>query len=303
MIREHEQSSYAYFERLRQKARDEVVRGNLQSAAELCGRTLAWAEKHGERETRDREFCNNAGILIAQRRGDDVISELRRILLGNSNPEICYHAAYNISRFHELRNESRRGLFYNRLCLDHAERTRQPEPLARGLNQLGCLLALDSYFEVAVDAFASALRLLDAVKGNDKTAVLSNLGGAQIMLGRLTPGFSNLFRSLRMARRQGAMTWEVFPCLGLSFAYLEIDRPDRARVHASRALLLAEQAQMLAEVKPALYLLGESEKLRGNRDLAHTHFTRLQQKFYPDELEVPEVLMATDVRKLVNLMA
>ncbi|MEM7350439.1 MAG: hypothetical protein AAF657_06510, partial [Acidobacteriota bacterium] len=61
--------------------------------------------------------------------------------------------------------------------------------------------------------------------------------------------------------------------------------------------------EMTWQVKNALYLLGESEKLSGNEFQAHRHFTRLQREFYPDDPVIPDFLMATDVRKLINLMA
>ena len=303
MIREDEQSSYEHFERLREQSRREVDRGRWESALALCNRTVAWAEMYGGQDEYDQEFCNYSGILVAQGGGDQVISKLRQILLSSSNPKICYHAAYNISRFHEMRQQSERGLFYARLCLDHAKKTQQAEPIARSHNQLGLLLVRDSYFEEAADAFGEALSVLAREPSQDLALVLSNLGCCQVMLGRLTPGFSHLYKSLRMVRKQCADISEICPRMGLSFAYLEIDRPERATVHAERALLLAEQAEIQWQVKNALYLLGESEKLSGDEFRAHRTFTRLQREYYPEDPVIPDFLMATNVRKMINLMA
>ena len=91
--------------------------------------------------------------------------------------------------------------------------------------------------------------------------------------------------------------------VGLAYGYLEIDRPRRARDHARRGLRLAEEVEIPWQIKNALYLLGESEKLSGNEVMAHRHFSRLQQDFYPEDPVIPDFLMATDVRKLINLMA
>ena len=295
--------SHEDYESLRARAREAVTRGHLDEALALCDRAIAWAEKHGDKESQDQEYCNLSGILIAQGRGDDVISKLRQILLSSSKPAICYHAAYNISRYHEMRRQNERGMFYARICLDHAKRTEQPEPVARSYNQLGLLLVRDSYFEDAGSYFTKALGVLPIEPSHDRTITLSNLGCCQVMLGDLKPGFSHLFQSLRLLKRQSAEIWEMYPRLGLSYAYLDAGRPDRACVHARRGLFLAEQAEIVWQVKNALYLLGESEKLSGNELAAHRTFTRLQEEFYPDDPVIPDFLMATDVRKLINFMA
>ncbi len=295
--------SYDHFEALRRRTREEVNRGNLEAALALCDRTMAWAEKHGDEDQRNLVHCNRGSILVNQGRGDDVISELRKILLASTNPDICYLAANNIARFHEHRKESKQGIFYARLSLDHARKTGKPEPIARSYNQLGLLLIRDSYFEEAADYFDQALGLLSPEPDRDRAIILYNLGYCQTMLGHPMRGFSYLFSSLRMVKRRGEEIWEMYPRLGLSLAYLEIERPARAVVHARRGLALAEEAEMAWQVKNALYLLGESEKLSGDQFNAHRNFTRLQREFYPDDPVIPDFLMATDVRKLINLMA
>lgn len=297
------EESYERFESLRKRAREEIDQGNWKAALELCDRAVAWAEEYGDRDSRDLAHCNRAGIFIAQSHGEEVVGTMRQILLSSSNPDICYHAAYNISRFHEFRKESERGLFYARLCLDHAKRSKQPEPMARGYNQIGHLLVRDSYFEEACDSYQQALSLIPPTDSADLSIILANIGYCQIILGRHTLGFSRLFESLRIARRDRAKAWQMTAHLGLSYGYLEIDRPRRARTHAHRGLLLAEEIEISWQIKNALYLLGESEKLSGNELTAHRHFSRLQQDFYPDDPVIPDFLMATDVRKLINLMA
>ena len=275
-MKQHTEISKSFEE----KVRFEVGRGNWEIALALCEETIALAELHGDQDTRDIEHCNYSSILVNQGRGREVISKLRQILLGSTNPEICHQAANNISRFHEMRNESERGLFYARLSLDHAKRTHKSEPVARSYNQLGLLLLRDSYFEEATECFTNALCKLSQEPSRDRGVLLSNLGYCQIMLDLQEPGFENLFRSLRMLRKHSEKLWEMYPRLGLSFAYLGIDRPERACLHASHGLELAEAAGMNWQVKNALYLLGESQKLLGNEFKAHQYFTRLQEEFY-----------------------
>jgi hypothetical protein len=50
-------------------------------------------------------------------------------------------------------------------------------------------------------------------------------------------------------------------------------------------------------------LLGEAYNELGCHSTARDYFTRLQKRFYPDAVHVPELLMAVDVRSLINLKA
>ena len=52
-----------------------------------------------------------------------------------------------------------------------------------------------------------------------------------------------------------------------------------------------------------LACLGEAEKLCGDELAAHRHFCRLQRDFFPDDPIIPDLLMTTDIRPLLNLMA
>ncbi len=297
------EESYEYFEALRHQTREKVNQGQWQAALALCDRAITWAQDFGDRDDRDLAHCNRSSILVHQGAGADVITRLRQILLSSSVAETCHQAARHISLFHQLRNEHERGVLYARLSLDHAKRGRRPESIASSYNQLGLLLVRQSYFAEAGDCFSQALAKLPPEPGRDRAASLSNLGYCQAVIGRTELAFPSLFKSLRMVRNHGAEVWEMFPRLSLSFAYLEIDRPARASGHARRGLVLAEEAGITWQVKNALYLLGESEKLRGNELSAHRHFTRLQEEFYPEDPVIPDLLMVTDIRPLINLMA
>ncbi len=302
MSRRSEQS-YETFEALRHQAREEINHGRWQEALEVCDQAIAWAEEFGNRDACDLANCNRASILVNLGRGEDVITTLRKILLSSSNPEICYQAAHNISRFHEMRKEDQRGMFYARLSLDHAQQSGKPEPIARCHNHLGLLLVRQSYFDRACECYTKALSLLPPELGIDGALIVYNLAYSQIMLGQSAEGFAGLFRSLRRLKSLQSGAWEMYPRLGLSFAYLEIDRPRRAAIHARRGLFLAQEAEVQWQTKNALYLLGEAEKLCGNERTAHHYFTRLQEEFYPDDPVIPDFLMVTDARKLINLMA
>ncbi len=291
------------FEDLRARARAEVDRGDWNGALETCAEAIAWAEQRGDHDDIDLAHCNRSGILIDQGRGQEGVSKLRQILLSSSNPKSCFYAAYHISRLHELRKETQRGLFYAQLCLEHAERTDIPGAIGHAHNRRGNLLIKDSYFEEACSSYREALQALPLANVRDRAVLLSNIGYCQLLMGYPTEGFRQLFRGLRLMRTLSGELWELLPRLGLAAAYLDVDRPERARRHADRGLALAEAAGIEDQIKNGLYLLGESEKLCGNETAASEHFQRLQDAYYPGEVFVADFLMTTDVSKLINLMA
>jgi len=293
--------STAYFDQLREELRELVRAGQFDAAIARCEGAIGWAERRGDREAINLACCNRCGILITLGRGEEEASRMRRILLGSSHPVNCFLAAYNLSRIHEARRETERGLFYARLALGHAEKSGRDDFLAVGHNQAGGLQLLDCTFDEACESYRRALEL--APPEPDRSIMASNIGYCQIMLGNHRQGFRWLFGSLRSMRRTGARTWQVLPHLGLSYAYLDLGKLERARAHAKDGLVLAEEAEYREHVMNALYLLGESEKLLGNELAAFEHFQRLQRDYYPEAPFISEFLMTADIRKLVHLMA
>ncbi len=285
------------------QVRHEVGLGHFQTALELCERAIERAKATGEDTALDRALCNHASILVAQGSGEPVVGRLRKILLSSLVPVNRFLAAYNLSRYHELRRETERGLFYARLALGHAEKTDQQSHVASAQNQIGNLQLIDCHFAEACATYQKALELLSDEPTTDRALMVANVGYCEVVLGHHREGFRHLFASLRMMRGLGVRVWELMPHLGLSYAYLEIQKIGPARRHAARGLELAEETACKEHIMNALYLLGESEKLHGNELAAYEHFNRLQREYYPEEPFIADFLMTTDIRKLINLMA
>lgn len=294
--------SRKHFDELRERVRGEVQQGRFAAALTMCDEAIDWARDSGDSEALELAECNRAGIRIAQGKGDGAAGRLRRILLGSSCDGNRFLAAYNLSRFHELRRETERGLFYARQGLRYARRARRREFVAGSYHQVGNLQLLDCRFEEACRSYERALRLSPEA-GVERAIMVSNVGYCQVVLERHREGFERLFESLRQMRRLGAEPWEMLPRLGLSYAYLEIHKPAPARRHAERALGLAETIDCREHVMNALYLLGEAEKLLGDELAAYERFHRLQRDFYPEQPFIAELLMSTDIRQLIHLMA
>lgn len=280
-----------------------VDQDQLDEVVALCDQTIELAEELGNRELLDQAICYRGGIFIAQGRGEEVVGKLRQVLLQSTCAANSFLAAYNVSQFHDVKEEKERSLFYARLSLDHARKSELPEFIAFACNRIANLLMLDSYFDEACTHYDQALELLPEDHHLDRALTFSNIGYCRVVLGDFTQGFRHLYRSLRLIRERCATIWDRFPRLALSYAYLECERFDRAREHAATALRLSEEAESPQHVKNSLYLLGETEKLSGDEDTAYRHFERLQREFYPDDYYVRDILMATDIRKMINLMA
>lgn len=291
-------------EDLRRLVHSELDRGNLDRAVALCEEAIDRAKELDDPELIDQGLCNRSGILVIQGKGDQVVGSLRKILLRSSSPANSFLAANAISHYHELRQEKDRSLFYARLALDHAQKSMNLQFIAKGHNNIANLLMQDSYFEEAYESYQQALATLPKEDFHrDYALLLSNSGYCQVVLGHYNRGLKYLFRSLELIRQRCAVGWERFPCLSLSYAFLELGKLDEARRFGARALDQSQLTDSTVQIKNSLYLLGEAEKMAGNDSAAYEHFARLQAEFYPNEPFISDFLMATDIRKLVNLMA
>ena len=295
-------SSKDHFAELRTKIQEAHVLGNLGLALDLCHRAVAWAGENGSREDQHLAFCNQGEILINMGEGERAIGGLKKILLSSTDPTNRFLASYSISEYHLLKNETDRGLFYARLALDHAKNTDDRGYEAGAEAQIAGLHLLGSYFEEACAGFQRALDVLPEEPRIDRAINLANLGSCKVNQGNLEAGLENLYDGMRMMLELDAEIWTRFPHAGISFAYLETDDWRQARVHAASALELCEAYGTPAQIKKSIYLLGEAEKLGGNDLAAFDLFQRLQEEFYPDQPQIIDFLMTTDVKKLINLM-
>ncbi len=291
-------------EALRERIVEAVNAGQVEEADRLSLEAFKLAKSEGSAADVDHALGNRANILIALGRGAEVVSELRKMLMRTTDPSTRFTAAYAISRHHSLQGESERSMFYARQALRCAEEENEADLLAKGHNMVANLLLRDSYFAEACVSYEDALKYIPPGYQNDRAGILSNLGYCHAVLGKISIAFRHLMASLRMMRRLKAGGWSRFPHLSLAYAYLEIGRHQRAIQHAEVALEISENTAGAEEqVKNSLYLLGDAYKICGRDAVAYEHFLELQKRFYPEQPFIVDVLMATDVRKMINLMA
>ena len=291
------------FGELRDRGRRAVESGRLSDALDLFDRALAVARESGEAQQVDLAMANRGAVLISLGRQQEVIPELRGILVANRCPENCFFAAYNLSRAYYRSKQAKKGLFYARIARDRALALENRDWLAAGHNQVGSGLFLESYFEEAEAEYRRALDLGVAEHSVEHSMLLANLGYCLMTLDRGRDGVALALQALRSVRRRGARLYEVWPELFLSYGYLEMERIKSARRHGERALQLAESSGDSELVKNALFMLGEVEKTCGELERAHEHFSLLQQRFYPANPQVVALMVSVEMRNIVNLRA
>jgi tetratricopeptide (TPR) repeat protein len=291
------------YERDRARGLAALEAGRLDEAREAFAAALAAARTLGDPELVDRAFCNEAAVAISLGDVEAPVAPLREILLRNHSVANCYLAAYNIARAYELRKDHKKGLFYARIARDRAESLAHREWLASAWNQIANFLLGDSFFEEAASTYRRAVALLPGIETSRQLVYLTNLAYCDLMLGRMRTGVATLYRCLRTARRRGWRRGEMIAHVDLCYAHLELGRLREAERHGRHGLELAEAACEPDWVKNALYLLGEVAVVAGTPREGRDRFEQLQQRFYPEQPHLADLLVTVDVRGLVNLRA
>lgn len=277
--------------------------GNDAAALQCFEAALEWASRHEDAELWDRAYCNRCVALLELGRLEESLSELRRIVLRQPEGETGFLAAYVVACAYEQRRSYERSLFYTRLARDRALRLQRPAWLSWTHNHVGNVLLAQSYFDRACEEYELALKLMPLEPSVERALILDNLGYCRFIKGEYREGFRLLFESLRTLVRHDSPRFRAIAELTLAFGYLEIGKLRPARHHAETALRIARALGDDGTVKKTYYLLGEIFHQLGFDDRAREFFTRLQRDYYPEAPHVPELLMAIDVRSMVNLKA
>lgn len=277
--------------------------GRLDEAVEHLDSCMAIATRNGDEELEERVLCARASIAFLRGEGDEYIPRLCQIVLRNRSDVNGFLAANNVARACELRRDYRKGLFYGRIARERATALGRPQWVAAAINQIANLLLAESYFDQAAALYREALALVPAEDSSRQLTYMANLGYCDLVLGNSRDGLAVLYRCLRSARRHGWERLEMIARIDLCYAHLELGRLEAAERHGRRGLELGESIGETDWVKNALYLLGEVAVLSGSASRGYAWFHELQHRFYPEQPHLPELLLAVDVRKLINLRA
>ncbi|MBZ0114154.1 MAG: hypothetical protein K8J08_16960 [Thermoanaerobaculia bacterium] len=282
------------------EARDQ---GLLHEALEHLEAALQVAHQIQDHELIQKAICNRSAVAISLGETLESTTVLRRILMENGSLEVCFLAAYNLARCHELIKEPKKSLFYARIARDRATDLNRSEWNYGALNQIANALAAESHFCEAADRYRDALSLLPPGDPVTNLEARINLGYCLVMQGLQEPGLATLYRGLKDARRYSRPRLEMIARIDLAYATLEAGRPDLALRHVRRGLALAERAGDSDAIKNALYIEGEVWSDLAREDEAQQVRTDLQRRFYPNQPEIARYLMAINSRELINLRA
>ncbi len=281
----------------------EKQHGRFVEARDYYEQALAEARRLGEPDRIDRALCNHAAIVIALDDPTSVRGPLRAVLMRRTSDASAFLAADNLSWIYEQQKDFKKGLFYAQVATNHARATDKRDWLASTHNQTGNCLAGDSRFEEAGDAYRRALALTPEEPSAKRALMMLNLGYCAAMLEDNALAFELAFRSLRWLRRFEDERGCGWAHLDLCHAYVQIGRLGRACQHGARALELAERVGEAGLLKNVLFMFGEAQQQSGNMDAAYELFSRMQESFYPEQPQLIELLLAVDLRQMVNLRA
>ncbi len=300
------------FETLRDRGRELVATGSYREAAAVYRQAAQVAAAAGEADLADEALCGWGAAETELGNGAEVMPRLRPILLGTTVDHNSCLASYTLARAHELEGQIKKALFYARLFRDRAVYVERDGLTGLAQTLMGNLLVAEGRETEAAVCYRTALRdangappawTASAETNLGHCLLVSALGAKGFRRARMREGLRLVYRSIRTFRREGAVQLSILPHLDLCFAHLELNRPSDAKRHGQRALNLARQHENWDAVKNSLYLLGQAAILDRDTEGARQFFHELQQRFYPEQTGLANVLMSLDVRQVVNLRA
>jgi len=290
-------------EAARREAGALLQKGEFPAALSAYDRALEAARATGDPAFRDWMYVCRAAAAVEAGPADDVLVELKRVLLRSASPATAVRAAHVSARIYELRRDFEKALFYNRIACRHAETLGDQVILAHCDNQSGMLLTVDSRFEEAAAVYRRALERTEGREGVSpvfRAVWRDNLGYCLIALDRLPEGLALVHEALEALEREGARSYTVYPLLDLCFGYLKCDRYAEARFFGESGLERVPLCGEPAVEKSFLYLLGETCHLAGDDAAARGYFDRLAN-LYPEFKNLRAYLEVFDFRNVINL--
>ncbi len=283
-------------EELRQTALSRVRENALEEAVALLDEALGLA---GDDEMRELLTINKAGVLIQMEADGPEVQKLPQILMRRRNPKHTFLAAYNLQHRYILAKDFKRAYNYGRVALEAADHVEETWWKLGVLNDMGNACVYDSRMPEAIDYYREVLSML-AERPEQLVArafAMQNLGYCLVVEGELETGIETIHQAIELMRQAGADGYFAESYIDLCYGYLELGELESARSYGEMGL---EKATETRQIRNAHYLLGEIAYKQGDSASAEAHFEHLS-KFYPDFPQLKNVLLALDLRSMVNL--
>lgn len=283
-------------EQIRLEALTRFQNKEFDEALELLDQAQALSS---DDEFRELVTINKAGVLIEMRVEGPEVQALPQIVLRRPNVRHTFLAAYNLQNRFSLKNEFSRAYNYVRIALEMAEEAGDEWWKIGALNATGNICVYESNTAEAIEHYTSLLELIDS---SDEKLYLShaiaqqNLGYCLLIEGDPARGVELIHEAIEAMNRIGATGHLPESYVDLCYGYLELDRLDDAWHYGNLGLEFAVEQR---QVRNAHYLLGEVAYKQGDHEGAESHFAQLGSH-YPDFPNLTSILMALDLRKVVN---
>ena len=280
-----------------------LEKGEFSPALAAYDRALEAANATNDPAFADWMFVCRAAAAAELGPADKELVELKRILLRTRDEQTAFRAAYSTAWVYEQKKDRAKAMFYARLAQRHAAAIGDVRLVSSCENQLGDILAADSRFEEAAEAYRGALRRTEVeapLCSIARAQWTDNLGYCLLSLDRVPEGLALVHDALDTLEREDARGFTVYPLMDLCFGYLKSNRFAEARWFGEEGLGRVAAASDLPAEKNLLYLLGETCHLAGDDDAACGYFDRLAS-LYPAFKNLRAYLEVFDFRNVINL--
>ncbi len=283
-------------EELRQAGLAKVRENALEDALALFDDAIALAE--GD-DVLELLTINKAGALIQMERDGEEVQKLPAIVMRRRTPKHTFLAAYNLQHKFILSRDFKRAYNYGRIALEASEHVEEAWWKAMVMLDMGNACVYDSRIREAIDFYRQVLSMLEPSEQSTigRAFAMQNLGYCLVVEGELEQGIGTIHTAISLMGDAGASGYVAESYIDLCYGYLELGELEPARSYGEMGL---ERATEIRQVRNAHYLLGEVAYKQGDTRTAEAHFEHLA-KFYPDFPQLKNVLMAIDLRGMVNL--
>jgi tetratricopeptide (TPR) repeat protein len=284
--------------------------GLFQVAEDIFRQALQATRHPRLRQLRDRAYCNWAGVWVACGKAD-LDAPLSGLLGASSDLKARQLAAYHLANLYYFQHKARPSRLYAGMARRLAQALGDRRGEAVSLNQMGLAWLAESRWREARQCLEQAADMLAGIPQDP---------GLQLIRSTLIYVLS-LAGSRREAMRllhDGAAAPDLAGCpplyapemaTNLAFACLELGELEAAISWGQAALTGCEDTRSagLRDGDPLdrylHYAIGEAAAGLGEMDRARRHFAELQRKYYPQLVELPDLLLAERTHAFVTWLA
>lgn len=283
-------------EELRQEGLAKIRANRIEEALPLFDQALGIVE---DDTTRELLVINKAGALIQLEQDAPEVQQLPQIIMRRRSVRHVYVAAYHLQHKFLLSHDFKRSASYGKVALQAAEESGDVTWKFDVLVSLGNACVYDSKTAEAIEHYESVLSLVPRTPENALriSFTLQNLGYCKLLEGETERGIELIHEAIALMHEAGADGYVAESFIDLCYGYLELSELELAKSYGEKGLELATEVR---QVRNAHYLLGEVAYKLGDSELAEYHFDKLA-KFYPDFPHLKDLLLAIDLRGMVNL--